>query len=350
MATRSSSSTVDLAADDRRHRLVGRREAAGASRSRPPGASRRRSMLAYIGFNLGDQRAGRPPTAAAAQPRHRSHADRRQPAAARILAARHRLARATTAIGARQLRPLEGLSRSIRESSRSNIDDPRSRRRRSAATRRPRKFLIWSRMPMVVTLDGQRAISTDQRCYGDGRRSAAVRASIAAASHPARQSASEFITPPHEHARRASGACATGVSRPAAACSRGSSRRRSKRPRRDRPPASKAAGSKRRCRTASRRRLGFHAPGPERGGSSSTAGWRWSASPLPARSAGTRRGRWANGRARIRSRSSNCSPPTRSRSATSAAPRAPFRWVNALAHRLRDNAPRKAQAEHRRPL
>ena len=28
----------------------------------------------------------------------------------------------------------------------------------------------------------------------------------------------------------------------------------------------------------------------------------------------------------------------------------PFRWINALAHRLRDNAPRKARAEHRRAL
>ena len=28
----------------------------------------------------------------------------------------------------------------------------------------------------------------------------------------------------------------------------------------------------------------------------------------------------------------------------------PFRWVNALAHRLRDNAPRQGAQEHRRAL
>ena len=53
-----------------------------------------------------------------------------------------------------------------------------------------------------------------------------------------------------------------------------------------------------------------------------TAGWRWSASRPRARSAGTRRGRWANGRAPIRSRCSSCSRPTPCRSARSAAPRA----------------------------
>ena len=42
-------------------------------------------------------------------------------------------------------------------------------------------------------------------------------------------------------------------------------------------------------------------------------------------------------------RCSSCSRSTPSPSARSAAPRAPFRWVNALAHRLRDNAPRKAR-------
>ena len=53
----------------------------------------------------------------------------------------------------------------------------------------------------------------------------------------------------------------------------------------------------------------------------STAGWLWSGSPPRARSAGIRRGRWENGRARIRLRSSNCFQPMPFRSATPAAPR-----------------------------
>ena len=101
----------------------------------------------------------------------------------------------------------------------------------------------------------------------------------------------------------------------------------------------------------SRRRLGFRGAGPDGAASRSTAGWRWSGSRCRARSAGTRRGtlgEWT-------------SPDpvplfelfTRQRRAAwarSAAPRAPSRWLNALAHRLRDNAPRQGEGEHRRAL
>ena len=90
-------------------------------------------------------------------------------------------------------------------------------------------------------------------------------------------------------------------------------------------------------------------PGPRRS-CGFTAGWPWSGSRPRARSAGTRRGRSANGRARTRSPLFELFWPTPSRSARSARAKGPSRWVNALAHRLRDNAPRKAQGEHRRAL
>ena len=83
-------------------------------------------------------------------------------------------------------------------------------------------------------------------------------------------------------------------------------------------------------------------PGRSRS-STSTAGGRWCGSPPRARSAGTRRGRKANGRRPTRCPCSICSCAMPSASATPAAPRARRGWINALAHRLRDNAPRQAR-------
>ena len=73
----------------------------------------------------------------------------------------------------------------------------------------------------------------------------------------------------------------------------------------------------------SRRRLGFHGPGPSSPAASSTAGSLWSASPFPARSAGTRRGSSANGHRRTRCLCSSCSASTPFPWASSAAPRVP---------------------------
>ena len=40
---------------------------------------------------------------------------------------------------------------------------------KSGGGRYVRSFLVWSRMPIVIRIDG-RAYLTDQRFYGDGRR------------------------------------------------------------------------------------------------------------------------------------------------------------------------------------
>ena len=207
-------------------------------------------------------------------------------------------------------------------------------RSRSASTirgwRLPRSATsACSRFPGLVadadrdlSIDG-RAYLTDQRFYGTfGRRSQAVRSSSQARFLvPLDNRGTEFITARvmstrGEHLVRADRGFATGggllarLTAPAISKVLDQIDRRLV-VRRDRGDACPRVEAPPRlsCARAPKRSCGCR------------AGWRWFASRRRARSAGTRPGRWANGRAPIRSRCSNCFPPTPCRSAKSAAPK-----------------------------
>ena len=146
----------------------------------------------------------------------------------------------------------------------------------------------------------------------------------------------------HEHARRASGSRGPRFRdrrRPYCAARR---RRLSRRSSTRSTRASLAAASRRLCPAARSGGLASTPRDPRRS-FGCRAGSRWSGSRPRARSAGTRRGRSANGRAPTRSRCSSCSRSTPSPLGEVGRAKGPFRWVNALAHRLRDNAPGKAR-------
>ena len=191
-----------------------------------------------------------------------------------------------------------------------------------------RSFLVWSRMPIVVTRRRAHLPLRPALLRPCDPRSSPCRNAREASSAPSPFSSRSTIrgrvhnSRRHEHARRASGARGPAVSRPAADSSPASRPRLSPRCSIRSTGGSTrggidahAAGRVRAARSAFGRRV------PKRSRRHRAAGWRWSGSRRPARSAGTRRGRWANGRAPIRSRSSSCFRPTPSRSATSAAPK-----------------------------
>ena len=107
-------------------------------------------------------------------------------------------------------------------------------------------------------------------------------------------------------------------------------------------PARPAAADRRDRRDAARRQRGAASASTRRAPrrwSTSMAGGRWCGWRRRARSAGTRRGRRANGRRPTRCRCSNCSRPMPSALGDTARAKGPARWINAAAHRLRDNAP-----------
>ena len=199
------------------------------------------------------------------------------------------------------------------------LDDPRLA---DAARTRPRR----PRFPVVVAHAAGRSQSTagptSPTSASTAIRSLARGAQIRGAfPDAARQAVGEFITRRHEHARRASGPRGPPFR----------DRRRAACPARP-PPAfprcwTRSTGGLTRggieadSAAAARRAASVPRQGTESGRVGCRAGWRWSASRPRVRSAGTRPGRLANGRAPTRSRCSNSFRRTPCRSAKSAAPK-----------------------------
>ena len=98
------------------------------------------------------------------------------------------------------------------------------------------------------------------------------------------------------------------------------------------------------------RMLGGRGAGPVGDRPPAGAGARWSGSSPRARSAGTRPGRWANGRAPIRCRCSTCSCATPRRSATPPAPRGRGGWSTGSPIACAPTIARRRAAQHRPPL
>ena len=159
--------------------------------------------------------------------------------------------------------------------------------------------------------------------------------------HPARQARPGMNSRGHGDAGGASGAWAIAVSRPAADLSRGSSRPPLPRCSTRSTAASRSAGSKRHSLAESERRIGFRAPGPTAVPHRQLDG---AGSPCDLGI-----GRVVQGLGAPRMVEPRAGRIFELFSANAVAlgevgrAKGPFRWINALAHRLRDNAPAKAR-------
>ena len=224
------------------------------------------------------------------------------------------------------------------------MDDPLVRRARRA-NREVVDFLRWSMLPIatVERVGVPRAGQLRRRALRPARAQCPLRADRRTASAVPLANARRGRDRPTDGVTR----LASDQGRPrlrhrrrAARAARRAAVRAARRPAR---PAAADGGIEATLPDGSRRRVGFHAPGPERW-STSTAGGRWSGWRPRARSAGTRRGRRANGPRPTRCPCSNCScANARQPAATPPAPRARRAGSTPPPHRLRDNAPRQAR-------
>ena len=155
--------------------------------SRTSGADRRHRSCSPTSASISPRALGRACDRRRASPaRDRADAGRRRAAAARLLGTQHPVAQRRP-FRQRRVRPAAGLE--ARSGSRSrSASTIRSLRLPQRTQRHVRAFLVWSRMPIVVHIDG-RAYLTDQRFYGP------LRSTFGPWRDPSARSASTFLIP-----------------------------------------------------------------------------------------------------------------------------------------------------------